>query len=132
MEKKWGYNPNYKGPGAIKIAKNPNIIDKGIGFGKYLSKAFNPKAGNISGGTPLMRTIAMQPFKVASRAVPVLGAAVTAYDLGKTYKDFVESELARKEKDPEAYAAEQEEQMGMSAAKGGVARKNTIKVLMEF
>ena len=58
--------------------------------------------------------------KALSRAVPVVGAATTAYQLGNAYKDFVQSDLASKAADPEAYKAKQEEQMGISAADGGL------------
>ena len=58
--------------------------------------------------------------KALSRAVPVVGAATTAYQLGNAYKDFVQSDLASKAADPAAYKAKQEEQMGISAADGGL------------
>jgi hypothetical protein len=86
MEKKWGYNPKYTGKGAINIGKNPNIIDKGIGFGKYLTQALTSPGSNISGGTPLMRMGVMQPGAfskgVLNLAGKTLGPISTAYTVG--------------------------------------------------
>jgi len=86
MEKKWGYNPKYTGKGAINIGKNPNIIDKGIGFSKYLTKAISSPGANISGGTPLMRMGVMQPGTfskgVLNLAGKTLGPISTAYTVG--------------------------------------------------
>jgi hypothetical protein len=63
----------------------------------------------------MLGRVAMNPFGRAARAFTPVGAGITAIGLGKDYYDFVQSDLARKAADPEAYAAEQEEQMGMSA-----------------
>jgi hypothetical protein len=63
----------------------------------------------------MLGRIAMNPFGRAARVFTPVGAGITAIGLGKDYYDFVQSDLARKAADPEAYAAEQEEQMGMSA-----------------
>ena len=54
------------------------------------------------------------------RALTPIGAGITAAGLAKDYAEFVQRELARKKADPEAYRAEQEEQMGVSAAEGGL------------
>ena len=63
----------------------------------------------------MLGRVAMNPFGRAARAFTPVGAGITAIGLGKDYYDFVQSDLAKKAADPEAYAAEQEEQMGMSA-----------------
>jgi len=63
----------------------------------------------------MLGRVAMNPFGRAARAFTPVGAGITAIGLGKDYYDFVQSELARKADDPEAYAVEQEEQMGISA-----------------
>ena len=55
------------------------------------------------------------------RALTPIGAGITAAGLAKDYSEFVQRELERKAADPEAYRAEQQEQMGMSAADGGRA-----------
>jgi hypothetical protein len=55
------------------------------------------------------------------RALTPIGAGITAAGLAKDYGEFVQRELERKAADPEAYRAEQQEQMGMSAAEGGRA-----------
>jgi hypothetical protein len=62
----------------------------------------------------MLGRVAMNPFGRAARAFTPVGAGITAIGLGKDYYDFVQSDLARKAADPEAYAAEQEEQMSMS------------------
>jgi len=59
--------------------------------------------------------VAANPFGKAARLFTPVGAGITAVGLGKDYYDFVLKELERKEADPEAYAVEQEEQMGISA-----------------
>ena len=63
----------------------------------------------------MLGRVAMNPFGRAARVFTPVGAGITAIGLGKDYYDFVQSDIARKAADPEAYAAEQEEQMGMSA-----------------
>ena len=63
----------------------------------------------------MLGRVAMNPFGRAARAFTPVGAGITAIGLGKDYYDFIQRDLARKAADPEAYAAEQEEQMGMSA-----------------
>ena len=62
----------------------------------------------------------------AARVSTPLGIGITAAGLGKDYYDFVQRDLAEKEADPEAYKAKQDEQMGISAANGGLIslRKN--------
>ena len=64
----------------------------------------------------LGREAAMNPFGRAARAFTPVGAGITAIGLGKDYYDFVQSRILSPEErvDPEEYAAEQEEQMGMS------------------
>ena len=56
------------------------------------------------------------------RSLTPIGAGITAAGLAKDYGEFVKRELERKAADPEAYRAEQQEQMGMSAAGGGLAK----------
>ena len=68
-----------------------------------------------SGILSMLGRAAMNPFGRAARAFTPVGAGITAIGLGKDYYDFVQSELARKAADPEAYAVEQEEQMWISA-----------------
>ena len=63
----------------------------------------------------MLGRVAMNPFGRAARAFTPVGAGITAIGLGKDYYDFIQRDLARKAADPEAYAAEQEEQMGISA-----------------
>jgi len=62
----------------------------------------------------------------AARVSTPIGAGITAAGLAKDYYDFVQRDLAEKEADPEAYKAKQDEQMGISAANGGLIslRKN--------
>ena len=68
-----------------------------------------------SGILSTLGRVAANPFGRAARLFTPVGAGITAIGLGKDYYDFVQSELARKAADPEAYAVEQEEQMGISA-----------------
>ena len=76
----------------------------------------NPTAQKILG---LGYKIPKTAFTVGRALTPV-GAGITAAGLAKDYAEFVQRELARKAADPEAYRAEQEEQMGVSAAEGGL------------
>ena len=85
-----------------------SILDKEVGIELLLPEAFK-KAG------PLM-------LKAARLSTP-LGAGITAAGVAKDYYDFVQREIERKAADPEAYRVEQEEQMGVAAANGGLIRK---------
>ena len=85
-----------------------SILDKEVGIELLLPEAFK-KAG------PLM-------LKAARLSTP-LGAGITAAGVAKDYYDFVQREIERKAADPEAYRVEQEEQMGIAAANGGLIRK---------
>ena len=102
MEKKWGYNPNYTGKGAINIGKNPNILQKGLGFGKYLTQALASPGSNISGGTPLMRMGIMQPGAfskgVLNLAGKTLGPASLAASAVLSTPDLIEA-LTKREDD---------------------------------
>ena len=104
MEKGWGFDPKYKGPGAVKMAQNPNLLQKGVGFAKYLGNAFNPNAANISGGTPLMRMATQQPGAFAkgvagSAGKFVKGATMGPFGLATGYvtaADALQDSLERK------------------------------------
>ena len=67
---------------------------------------------------PILRR-ALNLGRFARFTTPV-GAALGIAGLGVDYGKFVKRDLARKAADPEAYRAEQEEQMGVSAAEGGL------------
>jgi hypothetical protein len=93
--------------------------DKMVGIDLLYPELAKQTVGKIAPrGTGILSTLgrfAANPFGRAARAFTPIGAGITAIGLGKDYYDFVQSDLARKAADPEAYAAEQEEQMGMSA-----------------
>ena len=63
----------------------------------------------------MLGRVAMNPFGRAARFFTPAGIAIGTAGIAKDYYDFVQRELERKAADPEAYAAEQEEQMGISA-----------------
>jgi hypothetical protein len=81
----------------------------------------NPTAQKILG---LGYKIPKTAFTVGRALTPV-GAGITAAGLAKDYAEFVRRDLARKAADPEAYRAEQEEQMGVSASEGGLIGKKS-------
>jgi hypothetical protein len=93
--------------------------DKMVGIDLLYPELAKQTVGKLAPrGTGILSTLgrfAANPFGRAARAFTPIGAGITAIGLGKDYYDFVQSDLARKAADPEAYAAEQEEQMGMSA-----------------
>jgi hypothetical protein len=93
--------------------------DKMVGIDLLYPELAKQTVGKLAPrGTGILSTLgrfAANPFGRAARAFTPIGAGITAIGLGKDYYDFVQSDLAKKAADPEAYAAEQEEQMGMSA-----------------
>ena len=99
------------GPGSVKGWLTSRVSPTHFGPVEATIKAFQSPVGKFA-------------TKALSKAVPVVGAATTAYQLGSAYKDFVQSDLASKAADPAAYKAKQVEQMGISAADGGIARQN--------
>jgi hypothetical protein len=85
MEKKWGYNPNYTGKGALY--KNPNLLQKyATGPLRYLSNALTSPGSNIAGATPLTRMGIMQPAAFSKGALNLAGKFAgpigTAYTVG--------------------------------------------------
>ena len=95
------------------------IADPMVGIELLYPELAKQTVGQVAPrGAGILSTIARlaaNPFGKAARLFTPVGAGITAVGLGKDYYDFVQSELARKAADPEAYAAEQEEQMGISA-----------------
>ena len=93
--------------------------DKMVGIDLLYPELAKQTVGKLAPrGTGILSTLgrfAANPYGRAARAFTPIGAGITAIGLGKDYYDFVQSDLAKKAADPEAYAAEQEEQMGMSA-----------------
>jgi len=103
------------------------VIDKEVGFELLfpeIAKQLSSKAATSAPG--ILSTIgrfALNPIGKAARVFTPAGAVITGAGLAKDYYDFVQRELERKAADPEAYKAEQEEQMGIAAANGGLIRK---------
>jgi hypothetical protein len=105
------------------LDKGDNFLDaatdKMVGIDLLYPELAKQTVGKLAPrGTGILSTLgrfAANPFGRAARAFTPIGAGITAIGLGKDYYDFVQSDLAKKAADPEAYAAEQEEQMGMSA-----------------
>ena len=100
------------------------IIDKEVGvellypeIAKQLSKKAATSAPGILNA---LGRFALNPIGKAARVLTPTGAVITGAGLIKDYYDFVRRELERKEADPEAYKVEQEEQMGIAAADGGL------------
>ena len=95
------------------------IADPMVGIELLYPELAKKTVGQVAPrGAGILSTIARlaaNPFGKAARLFTPVGAGITAVGLGKDYYDFVLKELERKEDDPEAYAAEQEEQMGESA-----------------
>jgi hypothetical protein len=105
------------------LDKGDNFLDaatdKMVGIDLLYPELAKQTVGKLAPrGTGILSTLgrfAANPFGRAARAFTPIGAGITAIGLGKDYYNFVQSDLARKAANPEAYAAEQEEQMGMSA-----------------
>jgi hypothetical protein len=100
-------------PRNYKMQDDPNLTMAGVDL--LLPELMKKTAPRGSGILSILGRAAMNPFGRAARAFTPVGAGITAIGLGKDYYDFIQRDLARKAADPEAYAAEQEEQMGMSA-----------------
>jgi hypothetical protein len=101
------------------------VVDKEVGIELLFPELAKRAVGKVPGGSGILSQIgrvAANPFFRAARAFTPVGAAITAAGLAKDYGRFVKSEIARKAADPEAYIAEQEEQMGIAAADGGLIR----------
>ena len=101
------------------------VVDKEVGIELLFPELAKRAVGKVPGGSGILSQIgrvAANPFFRAARAFTPVGAAITAGGLAKDYGRFVKSEIARKAADPEAYIAEQEEQMGIAAADGGLIR----------
>ena len=96
-----------------EIQDDPNLKMAGVDL--LLPEIVKSAAPRGSGILSTLGRVAANPFGRAARLFTPVGAGITAIGLGKDYYDFVQSELARKAADPEAYAVEQEEQMGISA-----------------
>ena len=111
----------------LKEGKNlaDAVVDKEVGVELLFPELAKRAVGKVPGGSGILSQIgrvAANPFFRAARAFTPVGAAITAGGLAKDYGRFVKSEIARKAADPEAYIAEQEEQMGIAAADGGLIR----------
>ena len=100
-------------PMNYEIQDDPNLKMAGVDL--LLPEIIKSAAPRGSGILSTLSRVAANPFFRAARLFTPVGAGITAIGLGKDYYDFVQSELARKAADPEAYAVEQEEQMGISA-----------------
>ena len=100
-------------PMNYEIQDDPNLKMAGVDL--LLPEIVKSTAPRGSGILSTLSRVAANPFGRAARLFTPVGAGITAIGLGKDYYDFVQSELARKAADPEAYAVEQEEQMGISA-----------------
>jgi len=111
----------------LKEGKNlaDAVVDKEVGIELLFPELAKKVVGKVPSGSGILSQIgrvAANPFFRAARAFTPVGAAITTAGLAKDYGRFVQSELARKEADPEGYKAEQEEQMGIAAADGGLIR----------
>ena len=100
-------------PMNYEIQDDPNLKMAGVDL--LLPEIVKSAAPRGSGILSTLSRVAANPFGRAARLFTPVGAGITAIGLAKDYYDFVQSELARKAADPEAYAVEQEEQMGISA-----------------
>jgi hypothetical protein len=106
------------------------IIDKEVGveflYPEIAKQVVGKSASSAKGILASLGRFALNPIGKAARVLTPAGATLTAAGLAKDYYDFVQRDLAEKEADPEAYKAKQDEQMGISAADGGLItlRKN--------
>ena len=101
------------------------VVDKEVGIELLFPELAKRAVGKLPSGSGILSQIgrvAANPFFRAARLFTPAGAALTAAGLAKDYGKFVQSEIKRKAADPEAYIAEQEEQMGIAAADGGLIR----------
>jgi len=94
------------------------VIDPMTGLELSFPGLFKENLKKITSNPTAQKILSLGRF---GRALTPIGAGITAAGLAKDYSEFVQRELERKAADPEAYRAEQQEQMGMSAADGGRA-----------
>ena len=103
------------------IQKGENIadavVDPLVGLELSFPGLFKENVAKITKNPILQRALNLGRF---ARFTTPVGAALGVAGLGVDYGKFVKRELERKAADPEAYRAEQEEQMGVSAAEGGL------------
>jgi len=106
------------------LAQGENIIDATldpvVGAELLAPRLFPEIVSKITKNPTLQRALTLGKF---GRALTPVGAGITAAGLAIDYGKFVRDELRRKAEDPEAYRAEQQEQMGISAAGGGLAKQ---------
>jgi len=95
------------------------VIDPMTGLELSFPGLFKENLKKITSNPTAQKILSLGRF---GRALTPIGAGITAAGLAKDYGEFVKRELERKAADPEAYRAEQQEQMGMSAAGGGLAK----------
>ena len=95
------------------------VIDPITGLELSFPGLFKENLKKITSNPTAQKILGLGRF---GRALTPIGAGITAAGLAKDYAEFVQRELARKAADPEAYRAEQQEQMGISAAGGGIAK----------
>ena len=96
------------------------VIDPLTGLELSFPGLFKENLKKITTNPTAQKILSLGRF---GRALTPVGAGITAAGLVKDYGEFVQRELKRKAADPEAYRAEQQEQMGMSAAGGGLAKQ---------
>ena len=105
------------------LAQGENIVDATldplVGAELLAPRLFPEIVSKITKNPTLQRALTLGKF---GRALTPVGAGITAAGLAIDYGKFVRDELRRKAEDPEAYRAEQQEQMGISAAGGGLAK----------
>ena len=95
------------------------VIDPLTGLELSFPGLFKENLKKITTNPTAQKILSLGRF---GRALTPVGAGITAAGLVKDYGEFVQRELKGKAADPEAYRAEQQEQMGMSAAGGGIAK----------
>jgi len=95
------------------------VIDPLTGLELSFPGLFKENLKKITTNPTAQKILSLGRF---GRALTPIGGVITAAGLAKDYGEFVQRELKRKAADPEAYRAEQQEQMGMSAAGGGIAK----------
>jgi len=106
------------------LAQGENIIDATLDpvvGAELLAPRLLPEiVSKITKNPTLQRALTLGKY---GRALTPVGAGITAAGLAIDYGKFVRDELRRKAEDPEAYRAEQQEQMGIAAAGGGLAKQ---------
>jgi len=94
------------------------VIDPMTGLELSFPGLFKENLKKITTNPTAQKILSLGKF---GRSLTPIGGVITAAGLAKDYGEFVQRELKRKAADPEAYRAEQQEQMGISAAEGGRA-----------